>query len=389
MLPCFDPASGVGCSPLVAFAADINTEEEIVSSPVSVPPEAESPPMSFPERFLGVFISPGPTFEDIARRSSSVVTPLPNSVGTWACAIVGFVLAGLYLVAAIYLLSSHPVLDKLIGIFVLVLCVLFALGSLLALQQQYSSARVLWLIGGILGLPLGLVMIIAASHMNKMSLTRRGEVPIPVFIAPLIVAIVSGLVILETMLFKIGMGRMIRQSLEQSGQAAKMSAEQLEGAVRMGATLGTVFAHVGVLVFGPAMLLILAALGLGILVLIYGAPAKFKAVFSATCYANLVSVLGVLMGVALILFGDPEHFNAQNPIPSNVGFFLNPLETSKPLYSLAGSADILWIWTMVLMAMGWSRVSGGKAKTLPVFLALAGIWLIWVLGKMGFAAILG
>jgi len=277
MLPCFDPASGVGCSPLVAFAADINTEEEIVSSPASVPPEAESPPMSFPERFLSVFVSPGPTFEDIARR--------------------------------------------------------------------------------------------------------------PGFIAPLIVAIVSGLVILETMLFKIGMGRMIRQSLEQSGQAAKMSADQLEGAVRMGATLGTVFAHVGVLVFGPAMLLILAALGLGILVLIYGAPAKFKAVFSATCYANLVGVLGVLMGVALILFGDPEHFNAQNPIPSNVGFFLNPLETSKPLYSLAGSADILWIWTMVLMAMGWSRVSGGKAKTLPVFLALAGIWLIWVLGKMGFAAI--
>lgn len=279
LLPCFDPASGVACSRLVAFAAAINTEEGIVSSPVSASPEPESPPMSFPTRFLGVFISPGATFEDIARR--------------------------------------------------------------------------------------------------------------PGFIAPLIVAIVSGLVILETMIFKIGMGRIIRQSLEQSGQAARMSADQLEGAVRTGATIGTVFAHVGVLVFGPAMLLILAGLGLGILVLIYGAPAKFKAVFSATCYANLVGVLGVLMGVALILFGDPEHFNAQNPIPSNVGFFLNPLETSKPLYSLAGSADIIWIWTMVLMAMGWSRVSGGKAKTLPVFLTLVGIWLIWVLGKMGFAAIFG
>ena len=278
-LPCFDPASGVACSRLVAFAAEMNAEEGIVSSPVSVPPEPESPSMSFPARFLGMFISPGATFEDIARRSG--------------------------------------------------------------------------------------------------------------FIAPLTVTIVSGLLILETMIFKIGMGRIIRQSLEQSGQAARMSAEQLEGAVRTGGTIGTVFAHVGVLVFGPAMLLVLAGLGLGILVLIYGAPAKFRAVFSATCYANLVGVLGVLMGVALILFGDPEHFNAQNPIPSNVGFFLNPLETSKPLYSLAGSADILWIWTMVLMAMGWSRVSGGKAKTLPVFLALVGIWLIWVLGKMGFAAIFG
>jgi len=315
----------------------------------------------------------------------------------------------------ILFLVREPAAYKLIGILVLVTGVLFALGSLLALEEQYSGARVLWLIGGILGFPLGSVMIFGAGQLKKIPLvvvppgselmppmsfgarfvgvfvspgeTFEDIARRPGFIAPLIVAIVSGLVILEAMIFKIGMGRMVRQSIEQSGQAAKMSAEQLEGAVRTGATVGTIFAHVAVVVFGPAMLLIFAALGLGILVLIYGAPGKFKAVFSATCYANLVGVLGVLMGVALILFGDPEHFNAQNPIPSNVGFFLNPLETSKPLYSLAGSADILWIWTMVLMAMGWSRVSGGKAKTLPVFLAFAGIWMVWVLGKMGFAAI--
>jgi len=254
-----------------------STPTEKTSGPVSAPPEAESPPMSFSERFLGVFISPGPTFEDIARR--------------------------------------------------------------------------------------------------------------PGFIAPLIVAIVSGLVILETMIFKIGMGRIVRQSIEQSGQAAKMSADQLEGAVRTGATIGTVFAHVGVVVFGPAMLLIWAALGLGILVLIYGAPPKFKAVFSATCYANLVGVLGALMAVALILFGDPEHFNAQNPIPSNVGFFLNPLETSKALYSLASSADILWIWTMVLMTMGWSRAADRKVSSLFVFLVFLGVWIVWVLGKVGFATL--
>jgi len=356
--------------------------------------------------------------------SSSVATPLPKSVRTWA--IVGFVFAGIYLLVGILFLLRQPTADKFIGIVALVIGVLFALGSLLALEQQYSGARVLWTIGGILGLPLGLVMISGAGQLKKLSLAPPAEVAIsdpaevpreselmppmsfgarffgvfvspgetfediarrPGFIAPLIVAVVSGLVILETMIFKIGMGRIVRQSIEQSGQAAKMSADQLEGAVRTGATLGTIFGHVGVVVFGPAMLLILAALGLGILVLIFGAPGKFKAIFSATCYANLVGVLGVLMGVALILFGDPEHFNAQNPIPSNVGFFLNPLETSKPLYSLAGSADILWIWTMVLMAMGWSRTSDGKAKTLPVFLILAGIWMIWVLGKMGLAAI--
>jgi hypothetical protein len=359
------------------------------------------------------------------------VTASPKSARTWV--IVGFVFAGFYLLVGIFFLLRGPATDKYIGIVALVIGVLFAFGSLLALEQQYAAARVLWLIGGILGLPLGLVMVGGAGRLKEVSLAPAAGTAVsaaavavsapeavppeselvpsmsfgarfigvfvspgetfediarrPGFIAPLIVAIVSGLAILETMIFKIGMERIVRQSLEQSGQAARMSAEQLERTVHTGATVATVIGHVGVVVIGPAMLLIMAALGLGILVLIYGAPAKFKAVFSATCYANLVSVLGVVMGVALILFGDPEHFNAQNPIPSNVGFFLNPLETSKPLYSLASSADILWIWTMILMAMGWSRVSGGKAKTVPVFLAFAGVWLIWVFGKMGFVAI--
>jgi hypothetical protein len=166
-----------------------------------------------------------------------------------------------------------------------------------------------------------------------------------------------------------------------------MSADRLEQAVHGGGTLGAVIAHVGVLIFGPAALLIWAGLGMGVLVLILGAQARFKAVLSATCYANLVGVLGALMGVALILFGDPEHFNAQNPIPSNVAFFLNPRETPKPLYSLASSADILWIWTTILMAMGWSRLSGGKAKTVSIFLAFCGVWMVWVLGKVGFASL--
>jgi hypothetical protein len=276
-LHCFDPASGVACSRVVAFAADINTEEEIVSSPVSAPPEAESPPMSFPARFLGVFISPGPTFDDIARR--------------------------------------------------------------------------------------------------------------PGFIAPLITAVVAGLVLVETMVAKIGMERMVRMSLEQSGQAARMNAEQMEQAVRGGTIAGAVVAHVFALLGPPVVLLIYAGLGIGILVLIYGAQPKFKTVFSVTCYANLVSILGVLMGVTMVLFGDPEHFDTHNPIPSNVAFFLNPLETSKPLLSLLNSADILWIWEMVLLAIGWSYASDRRVKPLTAILPFIGLWLVWVLGCAGIAAL--
>jgi hypothetical protein len=157
----------------------------------------------------------------------------------------------------------------------------------------------------------------------------------------------------------------------------------MDQAVRQGARIGAIFAHIGGIVVPPIALLIIAGLGLLIVNLIFGAQTKFKKVFSLICYANLVSLLGSLMAVAVILFGDPDHFNAQNPVPSNVGFFLNPREVSKPLYSLASSADIFTIWLLILIAVGLAEGTGRKVKPLTIFLVYAGFWVVWILVKMG------
>ena len=207
----------------------------------------------------------------------------------------------------------------------------------------------------------------------------------PDFIAPLIAGVLGAIAVTETMLWKIGMERIVRMSIEQSGRASSMSPEQMDQAVRQGARIGGIFAHIGGIVVVPISLLILAGLGLLIVNLIFGAKAKFKTVFSLICYANLVSLLGSLMAVAVILFGDPDHFNAQNPVPANVGFFLNPLEVSKSLYALASSADIFTIWLLILIAMGLSEATERKVKPLSIFLAFAGLWMIWILGKVGLA----
>jgi hypothetical protein len=209
----------------------------------------------------------------------------------------------------------------------------------------------------------------------------------PDFVAPLILGVLGSIAVTETMLWKIGMERIVRTSIEQSGRASSMSPEQMDQAVRQGARIGGILAHVGGIVAGPIVLLILAGLGLLIVNLIFGARTKFKTVFSLICYANLVTLLGALMAVAVILFGDPDRFNAQNPVPSNVGFFLNPREVSKPLYSLASSADIFTIWFLILIAVGLAEGTGRKVKPLSIFLVYAGFWVIWSLVKAGLAMI--
>jgi len=233
----------------------------------------------------------------------------------------------------------------------------------------------------------------------------------PNFIAPLVVSILASVAVTETMLAKIGMERIIRMSIEQSGRASSMSAEQMQQAVQQGGKVGAIFAHVAGLLGTPIVVLIVAALGILILVPIFGAQANFRTIFSAVCYANLVGIIGAVMALAMILLGDPERFNPQNFIPTNVGFFLNPAETSKSLYSFAASIDILTVWYLILVAMGLSAASDPKLKpaettagvgkpgtpsvkarkvnTLPILLCYVGLWVIWILLKMGWSALMG
>jgi hypothetical protein len=175
--------------------------------------------------------------------------------------------------------------------------------------------------------------------------------------------------------------------MEMSGQAARMSAEQMQQAVERGASIGSIMAHAGGLLGAPIYLLIVAAIGVAILSGFFGSPVGFKKAFSVTCYASLSGFIGALMALAMILFGDLEHFNPNNPAPTNPGFFLNPLETSKPLLAIASSLDIFTVWFLILLGVGFSQAAGGKVKARSVSLVYFGLWMIWVLGKAGLSAL--
>ncbi len=210
----------------------------------------------------------------------------------------------------------------------------------------------------------------------------------PDFWPPLILAVVLAIALSEVMLAKIGAERIIRSSIEQSSRAQSMTPEQIQQAVEQGAK----FAHIGTIVApaGVALsLLMIAGVGLLIANSIFGAQLNFKVAFSVTCYANLIGLLGAVLGLVMIFSADSDTFNYRNFIPSNVGFFLDPRQTSKPLYSLATSVDLFTLWTMAVLAIGFSEATAHKVKVTSMFLALFGVWVIWVMVKMGWAALVG
>jgi len=209
----------------------------------------------------------------------------------------------------------------------------------------------------------------------------------PDFIAPLAVSILASVAVAETMLYKVGAERIIRAGIARSSRASSMTPEQIDEAVARGEKFVAITFHLSGLLGIPLFMLIVAGVGLLILNSVFGDEAKFGAAFAVSCYAGLIYLLSSVMALALVLLGDPEHFNVQTPTPTNLGFFLNPLETSKPLMALATSVDIFSLWFMALLGIGLSEASRGKVKAVSIFLCYFGIWLVIVLVKVGWSVL--
>lgn len=211
----------------------------------------------------------------------------------------------------------------------------------------------------------------------------------PDWITPLILLILFSVAFTETMMTKVGIGRIIMHSLETSGRAASMSPEQLHQAVTAGsAVAGVIVQGIAVLAL-PVFLLAMSGFGLLILNGFFGQKARFKQVFSVTCYADMPALLSFTMAIAVMFFADPNAFNPKNPAPTNLGYFLNPKTTSHVFMALANSLDFIIVWFLILLAIGLSRVVERKVKTTSIFGIYVGLWVLWILAKVGSAILTG
>jgi hypothetical protein len=115
-----------------------------------------------------------------------------------------------------------------------------------------------------------------------------------------------------------------------------------------------------------------------------GAALNFKTAFGLVSYAFVPLIISSLLAIIILLIKprgdvDPEHFLA-----SSVGAFL-PDDAPKWLEALGQSLELFWIWTLALVALGFSAASPKKIKPAGAFLTVYGIWAVWVLCKVAWA----
>jgi hypothetical protein len=163
-----------------------------------------------------------------------------------------------------------------------------------------------------------------------------------------------------------------------------MSEAQMDAALETIKKIGWIFGDV-IAVLAPLVVSLLVALVLWGACQAFGWEVRFKQSLGVTAHAffpaTLASVvlLGVLWNRETI---DPDRIG--DTLHTNPGFLVDP-SSNKVLHSLAGSLDLFAFWGMALLVLGLSSAAGASRKRMAIL--VGSLWLLFVLGKAGVAAL--
>lgn len=115
-----------------------------------------------------------------------------------------------------------------------------------------------------------------------------------------------------------------------------------------------------------------------------GADVSYKQSLALVVYASLPMVIQLLLGIASLLAGmSPEGYSPDNPVASNPAYFMDPAD-SLVRYALAAPFDLFAVWTLVLTAIGFTRI--GKVKTGTAYAIVFGWYVLVSLIGVGISA---
>jgi Yip1 domain len=184
----------------------------------------------------------------------------------------------------------------------------------------------------------------------------------------------------------------IQRQLDRTGQS--LPPEQIEQRVTFSKKLVPFFPLIGAIGTPISYLIIAGILALGMMLI--QAKTTFKKILSVVSWSYLATALvQTVVLIVVILVQDQETLNSIDPtqglniVPSNAGAFL-PSGSSPALMAFANSLDIFSIWYLILLAIGLAAVAGARKITARKTGGLVfGLWLVWVVVKVGWRGLFG
>jgi hypothetical protein len=206
--------------------------------------------------------------------------------------------------------------------------------------------------------------------------------------APFLITAIVSLAFVYTVDQKVGFRKVAENQIQSQPKQAErfenMPADQREKAMQTQVKATKIFSYC-FFVFILVWYALVAAVLLVTLKFGFSADVKFKTLFALTNYSGLVGLLKSLLAIVSLLAGvSSDGFTFQNPVATNPGYFVD--RAAHPaLASFLTSFDIFVIWTLVLAAIGITRIS--KVKSGAAFAVVFGWFGVLVLIGTAVAAV--
>ncbi len=228
--------------------------------------------------------------------------------------------------------------------------------------------------------PARLVGALVSPQKTFESIVRR-----PGWMLPMAVVIFLSLCITWMIGYRVGWRHVVEKQLEHNSGAESLSQAQKDAQIEQGAKFAPVVAYISVLVATPVVFVVTAGVLLGVFNLLLGTRVQFKTALGIVTHSWMPQVILVLLAMIVLFLKAPEDIDIQNIVASNAGALVGA-DAAKWWQALAGSLDLFSLWTMALLAMGFSAASPKKVTYGKALACVVGVWLFYLLVKTGMAA---
>lgn len=208
----------------------------------------------------------------------------------------------------------------------------------------------------------------------------------PGWIAPVVLICLVSIVIIAIFGQRVGWRSFMEKQFANNKRVEQMPPDQRQQALDQAVKTAPIFGYVFAVVGTPVAALAVAGILLALFNVLASAGLEFKTSLGIVAHSWMPAVVGGLIGILILFLKSPETIDIEHLVASNLGVAVSD-ESPKWLMTLATSIDLFTFWTIALMAIGFSAANPKKIKVGSAAAYIVLVWAVYILIKVGWAAI--
>ncbi|HEY6270424.1 MAG TPA: YIP1 family protein [Terriglobales bacterium] len=171
---------------------------------------------------------------------------------------------------------------------------------------------------------------------------------------------------------KVGFDQIARTTMTNNKQFDQQSPEQQTRTLSLVASITKYSGY-----FSPVIVLLTALIIALVLWITFnfamGAEIPFGRAMAIVLYGWLPTLIGAILSLIAVWFGNPEGFRIDSPVGTNPAHFMDPQTTSKFVLGMLSSLDVIGLWIVILIGIGFA-LNAKKRLSLGSSIGIVATW---------------